>query len=336
MRLHHGATFLSRVRVDTYNTELRDDGTLISDRANKRAFQRSIDQWRECVQRTVGDPFNVPTSDLYKNKRALQDVLINGDYKAAGVILAAMEEFAQELAAAIQCFFSLDTWRDTERIVIGGGFREGRVGEITIGRTVAVLQSLGLGVDLVPIHHHPDVAGLIGSIHLVPPAVFEHHDGILAVDVGGTNIRAGAVNRSGECVLGPFVWRHADDRPKRDDAVTHMATMLDRLRNRAKAQGFKLYPFVGIACPGTIRDDGQIERGAQNLPGDWQATDFNLARTLTDALATSWHRDVCILMHNDAVIQGLSELPFLGEIERWGIITIGTGLGNARLSRLTS
>jgi hypothetical protein len=85
-----------------------------------------------------------------------------------------------------------------------------------------------------------------------------------------------------------------------------------------------------------IREDGHIERGAQNLPGDWQAADFNLARTLRDALATSWHRDVCTLMHNDAVIQGLSELPFLGEVERWGIITIGTGLGNARLSRLTS
>ena len=36
-----------------------------------------------------------------------------------------------------------------------------------------------------------------------------------------------------------------------------------------------------------------------------------------------------ILMHNDAVVQGLSELPRMRDVEHWGIFTIGTGLGNA-------
>jgi hypothetical protein len=35
-------------------------------------------------------------------------------------------------------------------------------------------------------------------------------------------------------------------------------------------------------------------------------------------------------MHNDAVVQGLSQLPYLQEREHWGVLTIGTGLGNAR------
>ena len=39
-----------------------------------------------------------------------------------------------------------------------------------------------------------------------------------------------------------------------------------------------------------------------------------------------------VLMHNDAVIQGLSELPYMRDVMRWGILTIGTGLGNARFS----
>jgi predicted NBD/HSP70 family sugar kinase len=34
-------------------------------------------------------------------------------------------------------------------------------------------------------------------------------------------------------------------------------------------------------------------------------------------------------MHNDAVVQGLSEAPFMKDISTWGIFTIGTGLGNA-------
>jgi hypothetical protein len=36
-----------------------------------------------------------------------------------------------------------------------------------------------------------------------------------------------------------------------------------------------------------------------------------------------------VLMHNDAVVQGLSELPFMRDVKHWGVLTIGTGLGNA-------
>ena len=35
-----------------------------------------------------------------------------------------------------------------------------------------------------------------------------------------------------------------------------------------------------------------------------------------------------VLMHNDAVVQGLSELPFMRDVKRWAVMTIGTGLGN--------
>ena len=37
-------------------------------------------------------------------------------------------------------------------------------------------------------------------------------------------------------------------------------------------------------------------------------------------------------MHNDAVVQGLSQVPFVRDVKRWGIFTIGTGLGNARFT----
>ncbi|MBX6323963.1 MAG: ROK family protein, partial [Rhodospirillaceae bacterium] len=39
-----------------------------------------------------------------------------------------------------------------------------------------------------------------------------------------------------------------------------------------------------------------------------------------------------VVMHNDAVVQGLSEAPFMGDVKRWGVLTIGTGLGNARFT----
>jgi hypothetical protein len=36
-----------------------------------------------------------------------------------------------------------------------------------------------------------------------------------------------------------------------------------------------------------------------------------------------------VVLHNDAVIQGLSQVPFMQDVMHWGVLTIGTGLGNA-------
>ena len=42
--------------------------------------------------------------------------------------------------------------------------------------------------------------------------------------------------------------------------------------------------------------------------------------------------DTAVLMHNDGVAQGLSEVPFMQDVDHWGVLTIGTGLGNARFT----
>ncbi len=38
------------------------------------------------------------------------------------------------------------------------------------------------------------------------------------------------------------------------------------------------------------------------------------------------------LEQGDAVAHGLSEVPFMKEVNSWGVLTIGTGLGNARFT----
>jgi hypothetical protein len=53
---------------------------------------------------------------------------------------------------------------------------------------------------------------------------------------------------------------------------------------------------------------------------------------LREAIPRIADHDTVVLMHNDAVVQGLSELPFMREIPHWGVLTIGTGLGNAHFS----
>jgi hypothetical protein len=108
--------------------------------------------------------------------------------------------------------------------------------------------------------------------------------------------------------------------------------MLKGLIAEADSEGLKLAPFIGIACPGVINEDGSIAKGAQNLPGNWESSKFNLPASLVEAIPQIGDHDTAVLMHNDGVAQGLSEVPFMQDIERWGVLTIGTGLGNARFT----
>ena len=52
---------------------------------------------------------------------------------------------------------------------------------------------------------------------------------------------------------------------------------------KAEKQGVALAPVVGIGCPGLIREDGSIETGAQNLPGNWESSRFNLSNCIREA-----------------------------------------------------
>jgi predicted NBD/HSP70 family sugar kinase len=128
------------------------------------------------------------------------------------------------------------------------------------------------------------------------------------------------------------IWRHADDAPTREDAVQELVAMLKGFISKAEAEGLKLAPFIGVSCPGAINEDGSIEKGAQNLPGNWESSRFNLPDSLIEAIPTIGEHDTVVLMHNDGVVQGLSEIPFMQDYKRWGILTIGTGLGNARFT----
>src|SRR6202043_1120441 len=273
-------------------------------------------------------------------KSELDEALVGDDIGAAALVHGAIEEFAQELAHVTRRFLKTRAWADTERIVVGGGFRESRVGELAIARAGIILKSDDFKGDLAPIRFHPDDAALIGALHLAPSWIFEGHDSILAVDIGGTNIRCGVVETrwkkaddlSKANVWKAELWRHADDEPSREGAVKRLTKMLKLLIDAADEEGFKLAPFIGIACPGVINEDGSIEKGAQNLPGNWESSKFNLPASLVEAIPEIGDHDTAVLMHNDGVAQGLCEVPFMQDVEHWGVLTIGTGLGNARFT----
>jgi predicted NBD/HSP70 family sugar kinase len=339
----HGSPRLPSVEIDSFNIELKDDEGFLGDRASKKAFRKILDKWRKPLRKTGEDPFGDESSEQV-SKKVLDAMLVGDDVEASAVVHSAIEDFAQELAYVTRRFLKTKAWAKTERIVVGGGFRDSRLGELAIARTEILLREEEFEVDLVPIRFHPDDAGLIGTLHLAPSWIFEAHDSILAVDIGGTNIRCGVVETnwkkakdlSKAKVWKSELWRHADEEPTREGAVKRLVKMLKTLITQAEEEGFKLAPFIGVSCPGVINEDGSIEKGAQNLPGNWESSKFNLPASLIEGIPQIGDHDTAVVMHNDGVAQGLAEVPFMQDVERWGVLTIGTGLGNARFTNRKS
>ncbi|OUL98415.1 ROK family protein [Variovorax sp. JS1663] len=333
----HGARELPTVLVEGYSLQLRDEGGFLGDQASQTAFRELLERWRRRHRRKgKKDPLGEQHSNELA-KGTLDAALKSGRAsEATDVVHAAIEEFAVGLAQVIRGFMRQPSWKGVERIVIGGGFPESDVGERAVLQAAAILQEMGERVPLARICHDTDDGGLLGWVHLAPPELLEHYDAILALDIGGTNVRCGIVklrrkrarDLSKAKVLRREKWRHKDDSPNRRVLVTRLAEMLEDQVRYCKKKGIRLAPFVGIGCPGLIRKDGSIARGAQNMPGDWTSEHFHLPTALRRKLPTIRGVPTMVLMHNDAVVQGLSELPFMRDVKHWAVLTIGTGLGN--------
>jgi hypothetical protein len=333
----HGLRELPGLRVDGYSLQLRDKDGFVGDQASQTAFRELLERWRKRRRKAGKDPLGRSHSrELSKKEldRALQATKAS---EAADVMHGAIEEFAEELAFVIQRFMRQPSWRKVQRIVVGGGFPESDVGERAILQAGAILEDMGLHVQLGRLSHNVDDGGLIGWVHLAPPAMLKKHDAILAVDIGGTNVRCGIVKtrhrKAPDFSLAEVVrrekWRHADEGPNRGGMVEHIADMLEDMVAYSERKKIRLAPFIGIGCPGLIRQDGSIAHGAQNLPGDWESEAFHLPSALWRRMPMMDSGATLVLMHNDAVVQGLSELPFMRDVRHWGVLTIGTGLGNA-------
>jgi predicted NBD/HSP70 family sugar kinase len=333
----HGANVLPSVDVESYNIELRERRRFVGDRANKKAFAELVEKWRKLIEARSDE--KLQAFSLKKlNRKKLEQILLKGDADAAAVVQAAIDDFAQRIAEVIERYLKQPEWKRTELIFVGGGMSGSRIGELAIARAQARLYERKISVKLEVIRSDPDEAGLMGAAFLAPGWIFRGYDAILAVDIGGTNIRAGIVelgrSKKGVIkktkVLRSFLWEHAEDDPEREEAVGKLIGMLKRLVRWSRKSKVRLAPFIGIGCPGRIRMDGAIDRGAQNLPGNWEADRFNLPALVSEGVAVVSGERTAVLMHNDAVVQGLSELPQAGSTEYWAVLTIGTGLGNAK------
>lgn len=340
----HGAAELRGIRIVDYSVDLPVGDGQLGDRASHRAFDAILTEWRRRLVKGGGtDPFGLDP-DAEVPREALDAALAGGAPEAAGLVQGAIEDFARNLAAVIRRFLALPDWGGTQRVVIGGGFRSTRIGEIALGRAGVLLKAEGVGLGVAPIRHDPDEAGLIGSARLVPNRLLGVSDAVLTADLGGTSFRAGLVlprlgvapDLSAAGVWRSRQWRHGKERVQREGAVARLAGMLAGLATEAVSAGFALCPVVAVGAPGMVEPDGRISAGADNLPGDWHDEGFRLPAALAAALRAEGFPELAVLLHNDAVVQGLSEASFQRDVARWAVLTIGTGLGNARFTNLPS
>jgi len=332
----HGARLLRGLRLDAYSLEQLDEA---GDRASHRAFDARVAAWRRKARRGGPDPFG-SVRGRRPDRESLDAALVAGTPDAAGIVQGAIEDYATVLAEVVREFLQLPEWQETQRVVVGGGLRSARIGEVAIGRAAVLLRAEGVPVRLTPIRHHPDEAGLIGAAKLVPPEILADSDAVLTADLGGSFFRAGIVlPRLGVApeLMAAGVWRHrhwrhAGQKVGRAEALDRLADMLGDLAGEAARAGIRLAPMVAVGLPGVLDAEGRLLRGAENLPGDWHEEGFRLAEALARLLPLEGGGHPTVVLHNDAVVQGLSEAAFLRDVARWGVLTVGTGLGNARFT----
>ena len=216
-------------------------------------------------------------------------------------------------------------WEKTGRIVVGGGFRDSRLGELAIALADIILKAEDYKIEMVPIRYHPDDAGLIGALHLAPSWIFEGHDSILAVDIGGTDIRCGVVETrskktpdlSKASVWQSELWRHADDEPSREEAVKRLIKMLKGLIAKAEKEGYKLAAFIGIACPGSSRATARSRRARRTRRATGRAASSICRQVSSKESPRSASTTRPLSCTTTASCRGLSEVPFMQDVKRW-------------------
>lgn len=333
--VRHGERRLPLVDLKSYSLPLQSGDAFLGDLASGSRFREVLRDERHRIRCSDAPPFGHDRTHEIDGDDLDAALLERATTPEGRVIDQAIQTFSQHLADVLRTFLATPEWAGTERIVCGGGLVEGRVGAEIVDRTGRLLRDAGERADLARLHHAPDEAGMIGWAHADGSGLLELADGFVAVDIGGTNVRWATVRRNGPLVSGrePEVvhhdkWGHAADEADQDELLDRIADGIVEMIGNAERDGLSLSPMVGISCPGAMRPDGRFSDGCQNLPGEWCNETFALPAEIESRLERRGHPNQLVALHNDAVIQALSETPWMQDVERWAAVTMGTGLGN--------
>ncbi|MEX2263846.1 MAG: ROK family protein [Bryobacteraceae bacterium] len=137
----------------------------------------------------------------------------------------------------------------------------------------------------------------------------------IGLDLGGTNLRAAAVDRAGTIL--DSIAGTTDLSSGRDAVVADMASAIDRLRQAHGAEGLA---GVGVGVPGFIILETGVITASPNLPG---FENFPIRDHLEQLLGTP------VILENDANAAAVGE-KWMGagkDVNDLILLTLGTGIG---------
>jgi glucokinase len=140
----------------------------------------------------------------------------------------------------------------------------------------------------------------------------------VAIDLGGTNIKAALVDRQGAS-FAPYLAPTGEDLSPAA-VIERLAQVVELLRTRAVEQGNAKMIGVGLGCPGGVYPNRAVVSQSPNFPG-WH--DVNLRDPLEARLGLP------VLLENDANVAALAEFQLgVGQgVDSMVLLTLGTGIG---------
>ncbi|MFN7018704.1 MAG: ROK family protein [Fimbriimonadales bacterium] len=147
---------------------------------------------------------------------------------------------------------------------------------------------------------------------------------VVGVDLGGTNVRAAVLNRSGELLSPPV--QHPS-RAQEGFRITLEQVVLT-IQEAIEASGFAP-AVIGMAVPGHIDSGRGVVRWAPNF-GEMRGEIFEVWRDVPLADAVQARLNLPVVMGNDANLAALGEYYYgVGRGQARGLVmlTLGTGIG---------
>lgn len=142
----------------------------------------------------------------------------------------------------------------------------------------------------------------------------------IGVDLGGTNLRAAAITRSGEIVA--KISGRAQLSQGRDTVVDDIVASIENIRDKCGRDGLR---GVGIGVPGFILMEKGVIIGSNNLP---EFEGFPVRDVIEKKLGTS------VILENDGNAAALGE-KWIGagrDVNNMVLLTLGTGIGGGIIS----
>ncbi len=146
------------------------------------------------------------------------------------------------------------------------------------------------------------------------------NDYAIGVDLGGTNLRAAAIDRSGKIL--DKIAGTTNFSEGRDAVLQDIVTAIQKLREKHGAQGLA---GIGVGVPGFIRMKEGFVTSSNNLP---YLENFPVRDEISRRLGT------VVILENDANAAALGE-KWMGagrEVDDLVLLTLGTGIGGGIIS----